>query len=202
MLFAPLFLYKQPILPSRVGDLQSGFCKGRAEGIVNDNDQDRGGNGVYEGGCGAPFRQDGSHLLGLAENVLFVEVANQRIEDHVEAQACDGGDKAPLEDVFLVGALADVSDLVGNQAGDEADAELQDEGFGCAGDVNRIHQVSDGHADSSGQSAVAAAEKQGCQDAEGISQMQGSGISAGHGNLDLQEGKDNIAQSGEESCQG
>ena len=95
-----------------------------------------------------------------------------------------------------------MSNLVGNQTGDQTDAELQDKRLGSSGDINWIHQVSDRHPDSSGQSAITASEKQCGQNAEGISKMQGSGISAGHGDLDLQEGKDNIAQSGEKCRQG
>ena len=89
----------------------------------------------------------------------------------------------------LVAAFIDMPQPVSHKPGDQTDTELQDKGLRGIYYIDRIEKIPNGHADGSAQTAVKAAQDQGAQHTDRISQMNGGGISAGKGNLDLQKGK-------------
>ena len=60
----------------------------------------------------------------MVESTAFVEVTDERIEDHIEQKSADGCKQCPFEDLFLIGLLVDFTDFVCDQSCDEADAEF------------------------------------------------------------------------------
>ena len=80
------------------------------------------------------------------------------------------------------------------QAGNQSDTQFQHKGFRGSGNVDRVHDIRDGHSHGSCQSAVPAAQKQGPQYAEGVSDMKRRGVSSGQWNLYLQKGKRYVTQ--------
>src|SRR5699024_11720527 len=72
--------------------------------------------------------------------------------------------------------------------------------LGRAGDIDRIHDVCDSHADGSRQSAIEAAQKKRRQDTEGVTDVDRCGISARHRDLYLKIRKRNITKSCQKRC--
>ena len=49
--------------------------------------------------------------------------------------------------------ISDVTEVMGDQTGDQTDAELQNKGLGCIYDIDGIEKVADGHADGAADAA-------------------------------------------------
>lgn len=80
---------------------QTGFGQRRAQRVVDKRCQNHGDYCVEEGRGGAEFCQHRSHLLGLAEDILLVEIAGYGICHNVKGQTRNGSQNAPFQDVFL-----------------------------------------------------------------------------------------------------
>ena len=93
--------------------------------------------------------------------------------------------------------MGDVAQTVSDKSGDQADTELQDEGFGRIDHIDGIEKVTDGHSDGATDAAVQAAQNQRAQHADRVSQVDRSGIASGKADLNLQEGEHHIGQGGE-----
>ena len=166
---------------------------------IEDAGTDDGHNGVDQSGNGAHLGPGVGNLLGNTHDIGLVEVAHQRIGNHIEGHAGGAGGDGGTGDIGLGVLLGDLEDLVGEQTDDQTDAELEQEGLGSGGHIG-AGQIGDGHADGTGHTAPEAAQKQGCQHAEYIAQMEG-GLLGAHGDVDLEDHKADVAQGCEQSSQ-
>ena len=91
----------------------------------------------------------------------------------------------------------ELEDIVGNEAYDQTDEKLQNEGLRCAGHIGG-GQIADGHTDRTGKSAPETADQKCRENAEYISEMEGCLLGA-HGDIDFKEGKADVAKRGEQS---
>ena len=85
---------------------------------------------------------------------------------------------------------------MGDQTGDQADAEFQDKGLWRVDHIYRVKQIADGHADGAADSPVYAAKQQRAENADRISKVDGGGVAARQGDLDLQKGEYYIRECG------
>ena len=81
-----------------------------------------------------------------------------------------------------------------DKAGDQADAQLEQDGLGRRGDVDRVEKVCQTHPDRSRDAAVKAPEKQCGKHAERVADVDGGRAAARHGDANLQEGEGHIAE--------
>ena len=88
---------------------------------------------------------------------------------------------------------ASASEPVRHQSGDQTDEEFEDKGFGRGGDIDRVEQIADGHADGARQSSRHAAEEQRRQHAERIAEVERGEFRADR-HLDLQERESEIRE--------
>ncbi len=90
-------------------------------------------------------------------------------------------------------------DFVGDQPGDQTDAEFQDKRFGGVDHIDRVKEIADGHADGAAESPVHAAKQQRAQHTDRVPQMDRGGVTAGQGNFDLQKSEHHIGQCGKDA---
>ena len=55
----------------------------------------------------ATFQLKVTSAAGFPRSNQFVEVTDERIEDHIEQKSADGCKQCPFEDLFLIGLLVD-----------------------------------------------------------------------------------------------
>lgn len=112
-----LFILFLPNPPEQPGLLQCG-----TQSHVNGHGYDGGENGVDGGGRDVPGQ--GNVGGGLAQDQQLVEISHQRIGDHIENQPSHSGKSGPQQDFPLIGRMGDMAEPMGDEAGDQADAEL------------------------------------------------------------------------------
>ena len=81
---------------------------------------------------------------------------------------------------------------MGDQTGDQTDAELQNKGLGGIYDIDGIEKVADGHADGAADAAPETAKDQRTENTDCIAEMDACCVAAGKRDLNLQKSEDNI----------
>ena len=99
---------------------------------------------------------------------------------------------ASTGDFLFVCLISDVTEVMGDQTGDQTDAELQNKGLGCIYDIDGIEKVADGHADGAADAAPETAKDQRAENTDGIAEMDACCVAAGKRDLNLQKSEDNI----------
>lgn len=145
--------------------------QGGAEGQVKGAGDYHGHHGVHQGGNGADLGPGCGSVLGHAQHIGFIKIPNHGICHHVEGHAAGCGDYRSQNP--FPGPLfpVQVEHAASHQPHDEADAQLQQERLGGAGDV-AAGEVGNGHTHSTGHAAPQAPQEEGRQDAEHIAQVK------------------------------
>ena len=120
-MYFPLYLRHQVVL-----------LQGRTQGEVQHGGHQHRDHSIDQRGDGAHFCPDRGNFLRNAQNVHLIEVAHHGIGDDIKRHAGNTGQDRShgQRNLAVLLGLADVEYFVGNQAGNEADAQLQQEGFG------------------------------------------------------------------------
>ena len=104
--------------------IQSGFFEGGTEGQVEDGGGDHCDDGVYKGGHGTHLGKCGCDVLGDAQDIKLVKVSYQRIRKDIKDHAGSAGKDRHADDIFGTVFVAEMEELMGNQADNETDQKL------------------------------------------------------------------------------
>jgi len=128
-----LFVCDQLFLDSHE---QSCFDQYRAQCQVEERGEDHGSDRVDGSGQCADLGQSSGHILWDTKEVLFVEVAHQRVCHDIKCHATDGGYDGGSGDLLFAAFPGDMEDVVCHEACDQSDTELQEEGLRSAGSIS------------------------------------------------------------------
>ena len=90
--------------------------------------------------------------------------------------------------------MGDFAAFVGDEPGNQPDAQLQYKRFGRIDHINGVKDISDSHAERASDTSIESAQYQSAQNADRVSQVDGCGVPSGQRYFDLQEGEYHIGQ--------
>ena len=169
----------------------SGSGEGGVECRPEQEDHHGGGDGVDQRGGRADLREGRREVLRNAEDVGLIEIAEERVQDHVAAEGNRGGAEGNPGLGLDAGFLLNVKELARDQCGDQPDGELQEKGFRRAGDI-AAGEVGHGEAHGAGEAAPAA-QQQGADDDKGVAEVNGGALGP-DGDIDAQELEADVGQ--------
>ena len=175
---------------------EAGLLKGRAQCRIHGHRYDEGYDRVDRGGDEVDLQ--GQIRCRLSEDENLIPVADDRVCKHVEDQTAGSGDDGPAKDVLRIIGLRDAADSVSDEAGDETDEQLAEQCLRYERCIDRIQQITDAHADRTGDTTERTADDERTEYHDGISEVDGCHICTDR-NLDLKEGEDCIGKRCEQS---